>query len=196
MDSILRKSSWFLVLIFCTSTLLWAQNDSLLQFNEERLYLNEVAMIILGSWAIANMLVNGFLLRQKTNASTAHFYKMNIFWNIVNLGLAIPGFRSAIITLPESLGLIDTLSAFYEMSQILLLNAGLDVAYITGGFLLLEMAKRGTKKQEMFKGYGKALLLQGGFLLVFDVVLVMILQTKTSSLHHLIHDAGFLKLVF
>lgn len=191
-----RKYLFLFILLFGMSTWVWAQSAGLTQFNTDRLSLNKTAMLILGSWAIGNMLVNGFLLTRPASDVTRHFYKMNVFWNIVNLALAIPGFRYALITLPASLDLTDTLSEFYEMSQILLFNAGLDVAYITGGFLLLEMAKNRPLKHAIFRGYGKSLILQGGFLLVFDAVLVIILQTRRTKLYELIEGVATLGLVF
>ena len=62
------------------------------------------------------------------------------------------------------------------------MNAGLDVAYITGGFLMKEMAKSRESKRNILDGYGRSLILQGGFLLVFDAVLFTALQLKNKDL--------------
>lgn len=188
MKGIWIKSLWVASMMFCSMTVLWAQGDSMTQFNVERLSLNKIAMLILGGWTLGNILVNGFLLTRPKEAVVGHFYKMNIFWNLVNLGLAIPGLRYALITLPQSLGLTDTLSEFHEMSQVLLFNAGLDVAYITGGFLLMEMSKSRVKKHAIFKGYGRSLVLQGGFLLLFDAIFFFILQSRRTELYDLINQ--------
>ena len=67
---------------------------------------------------------------------------MNIFWNVVNLALAVPGLRHSMITDPGSLSLAETVAEYGAMKRIVLMNAALDVAYITGGFLMKEMAKR------------------------------------------------------
>jgi hypothetical protein len=51
---------------------------------------------------------------------------------------------------------------------LLILNSGLDLAYLTTGLYLRE---RGTNHlNDQTKGYGGSLMLQGGFLLVFDII--------------------------
>jgi hypothetical protein len=47
----------------------------------------------------------------------------------------------------------------------------LDLAYIAGGFYLMERAKNTTNRPERLKGYGKSVILQGSFLFVFDIIL-------------------------
>ena len=68
------------------------------------------------------------------------------------------------------------------MGKVLLMNAGLDVAYITGGFLMKEMAKNREGKRGILRGYGRSLILQGGFLLAFDIILYSVLQSKSNQL--------------
>ena len=50
----------------------------------------------------------------------------------------------------------------------MLFNAGLDVGYVFGGLYLNERGQRLVNEQT--QGFGKSLVLQGSFLLVFDVV--------------------------
>lgn len=59
---------------------------------------------------------------------------MNIYWNVVNLALAVPGLRNSLITDPSSISLTESIGDYHQMGKVLLINAGLDVAYITGGF--------------------------------------------------------------
>lgn len=157
------------------------QNSDLLQFNTERLQVNKTGMLVLGSWAVGNIGINAFLTRN-ASGSDGHFYRMNIYWNVVNLALAIPGLRHSIITDPASLNLAESVSEYHRMGKILLLNAGLDVAYITGGFLMKEMAKTRPGKFDILDGYGRSLVLQGGFLLAFDLILYTALQSKGAQL--------------
>lgn len=174
-------------LIFICALFILFAFDALAQggladFNQERLQVNRVGMIVLSSWAVGNMGVNGFALRSQSSNEQAHFYRMNIFWNVVNLGLAIPGLRYSLITDPSTINLAETVGEYHQMGKILLMNAGLDVAYITGGFLMKEMAKSREKKQYILRGYGRSLILQGGFLLAFDVVMYSVLQSKNQKL--------------
>lgn len=167
-----------------------AQSSDLTSFNTERLQVNKVGMIVLGSWALGNMATNGVLLSNPSSKEQAHFYRMNIFWNVVNLGLAIPGLRHSIITDPESLSLAQTVAEYGSMKRIVLMNAALDVAYITGGVLMREMAKTRANKRDILRGYGKALVLQGGFLLAFDAVLYMALASKSKGLTNILEKVS------
>lgn len=174
-------------LIFICALFILFAFDALAQggladFNQERLQVNRIGMIALSSWAVGNMGVNGFALRSPSSNEQAHFYRMNIFWNVVNLGLAIPGLRYSLITDPSTINLAETVGEYHQMGKILLMNAGLDVAYITGGFLMKEMAKSREKKQDILRGYGRSLILQGGFLLAFDVVMYSVLHSKSQKL--------------
>jgi hypothetical protein len=62
----------------------------------------------------------------------------------------------------------DVYSHQQKTEKILLLNTGLNAAYIFGGLYLNERGKRTNNVQS--QGFGSSLLLQGGFLLVFDMV--------------------------
>jgi len=180
----------FLIMFFCSFDLL-AQDLGLMGFNEERLQIQRTGMLTLGGWALGNMAVNGALLINPSSNEQAHFYRMNIFWNLVNLGLAIPGYLSAVNADPAALNLAESAYEFNKMNKILLVNVGLDVAYITGGFLLKEAAKTRPDQQDMFRGYGRSLILQGAFLFVFDLALVAILESKSPQLNQLLEVVSF-----
>ncbi len=188
----MRNRHYFILfLLVFLSFDVFGQDLGLVDFNEQRLHIQKVGMMTLGGWALGNMAVNGALLIKPSSNEQGHFYRMNIFWNVVNLGLAIPGLRSAMITDPSSLSLVESIGEFNQMSNLLMINAGLDVAYIAGGFLMKEMAKTRPNKQDMLKGYGRSLILQGGFLLAFDIILYTFLQTQDPSLNDLLSVVSF-----
>ena len=54
------------------------------------------------------------------------------------------------------------------LQKLLLLNTGLDAAYIMTGMYLKEKGLRQNSDQST--GFGNSLLLQGGFLLAFDLI--------------------------
>jgi hypothetical protein len=51
------------------------------------------------------------------------------------------------------------------------LNAGLDVAYVMTGFFLIEKGKNSANNADRLKGFGYSLILQGGFLFAFDLIM-------------------------
>ena len=177
----MKRSLFLTVFMVFLAFQAWGQTDALTQFNTERLQVNKVGMIVLTSWAVGNIGVNGFLTRN-SSGSDGHFYRMNIYWNIVNLALAVQGLRYSLLTDPTSLDLAETVGAYHQMGKIVLFNAALDVAYITGGFFMKELSKNNEKRRDILDGYGRSLILQGGFLLVFDAILYAAIQSKSSSL--------------
>jgi hypothetical protein len=64
------------------------------------------------------------------------------------------------------------------MKQVLLFNAGLDVAYIVGGAYLRERGRSRPDKADQLRGYGKSIMVQGGFLLAFDLVNYVIFKRR------------------
>lgn len=122
-------------------------------------------MKVLGGWAVANIAISSVAF-YRTKGASRYFNQMNIFWNIVNLGFVGAGFYGAKEASPKQLTLVESIREQQKIEKILLLNAGLDVAYIAGGFYLHE---RGiNKSSDRLRGYGNSIILQGAFLLLFD----------------------------
>ena len=55
-----------------------------------------------------------------------------------------------------------------KTETIFLINAGIDLAYISSGILLRNRQEQNMDKKNQFIGFGNSIILQGGFLLVFD----------------------------
>lgn len=171
----------FILLLIIPFTQLFAQNsisDSLFTFHQSRMNINESAMLILGGWAAANILV-GTYGNFKASGEAKYFHQFNAMWNVVNLGIAAFGYFNAVNSDPSSMTNLEIVKDFNSLQNFLLLNAGLDAAYIMTGFYLKERAKN-SSGAERLRGYGNSLLLQGGFLLLFDVSLYFIHQSNAN----------------
>ena len=57
-------------------------------------------MLSLGSWASANIVGSGIGWARSYSEENKYFHQMNVMWNLVNLGLAIPGYIKAKKTTP------------------------------------------------------------------------------------------------
>lgn len=147
--------------------------NQLLEFNQKRHKINTVGMSILGTWAVGNIAV-GSIAYYNTQGTTKYFHQGNAMWNVVNLGLA--GF-SLFVSMRENYGewtFYDTFQEQNNLEKIFLFNTALDVAYVSTGFLLMQAAKNNAARHDQLKGYGQALILQGGFLFVFDLAMYII----------------------
>lgn len=176
-----RKSfNFYLVFfIFLFTLSVSAQSDSVFySFHQNRMNINETAMLVLGGWAAGNILI-GTYGNFKASGEAKYFHQFNAMWNVVNLGIAAFGYLNAVNSDPASMTTGEIIKDFNSLQSFLLLNAGLDVAYIATGFYLKERSKN-SSSSERLRGYGNSLLLQGGFLLVFDVALYFIHQNNAN----------------
>ena len=183
-------TTFFLLLMVSVA---WSQSD-LSDFNSDRLDINRKGMLVLGSWAVLN-LASSPILASRTQGVERAFHQMNGYWNAVNLIIAGFGYYSAAHG-PVGLSLVETLQAQQSIEKILLFNTALDLGYITGGFLLRERSKSITKHRERLNGFGNSLLLQGGFLFVFDIALYLTHQNHAEGLFNWVdqlsvHPVGF-----
>jgi len=170
-----------LVLLFCISFFVVqaeAQTETESFYQKSRKNSN-TGMYVLGSWALLNIATGAYGWSTQTGSSK-YFYQMNLFWNTVNLGIAGFALASAYASDATLLSPQQMIDKHLTTEKVLLINAGLDVLYMASGALMAGKSKSSTKRPELLKGYGQSLLLQGGFLLVFDVVLYVV-QHKLSS---------------
>lgn len=148
-------------------------------YNQQRLNTDKKLMLTLGSWASVNMIGSGVAWATLPEGEARYFHQMNVMWNAVNLGLAIPGYIKARKTEP-GLSFSETLNEQHKTEKVFLFNGSLDIAYMTGGLLLREMAQNDPSRNQMFNGFGNSLLLQGGFLFVFDLTAYAIHKSHSN----------------
>lgn len=158
-----------LLLLLLLALPLFSQDISWQDFNEERLRLNRVGMQVLGGWAIANFAISGISAWQTTGETKA-FHQMNIGWNAINITLAGFGYFNALRG-EADLGSIESVRAHESIMRIFLFNAGLDLGYIMGGAYLIERSKNVVKNSERLSGFGKSIIMQGAFLMLFDGIM-------------------------
>jgi hypothetical protein len=149
------------------------KNNQTFHFNvldsvaKRRNELNQTNLTVLLAWSAANI-VQGSISAGNLTGSKQHFHKMNAYFNTVNLAIAGYGLYRLHQTKKIHYTLADNVKAQQKISSFLLLNTGLDVAYMTTGMYL---QYRGTNlNNDQTKGYGSSLILQGAFLLVFDLI--------------------------
>ncbi|MDX2039538.1 MAG: hypothetical protein SFX72_23060 [Isosphaeraceae bacterium] len=101
-------------------------------------------------------------------------------WTLASMGAAVVGlyakpreywhafwFMTGIWALVDGIlawfGLVNRPGPLADLSRLLLINAGLDVVYLAAAVFLM------TRKGAMLRGFGLAVAIQGGFLLLFDI---------------------------
>lgn len=142
---------------------------ALRDFSEQRIRHQKTLGVALGGFALANIAA-GAVGAGQTSGETRYFHQMNLYWNLFNLGIAGAGLLGSRRKNADTETLADAVRQHENMKQILLVNAGLDVAYVLGGAYLRERANSHPDKADRQRGYGKSIMVQGGFLLAFDLV--------------------------
>lgn len=151
-------------------------------------------MLALGGWAVGNIAVATPLALSSGDPVAAGFWEMNALWNTVNLALA-----AGTLVANDADDGYDTRGAAddapaatprplptwqderyraesHRLEKILLFNAGIDLAYMTLGAWLWDRGTRGLEgpagvSSQRLTGWGQALVVQGGFLFAFDLVM-------------------------
>lgn len=167
------------IIFFAIVKLTLAQSDSLskhpnaIQFELNKNKLNKNGMVVLTSWASANLIVGAVGYGTSKNFQEKEFHLMNASWGAINLAISLPGLLSK--PKPAS-SLFQLQKQQTTTEKIFLANAMLDVVYISGGFYLKEMAKNQAdiKLQQRFNGFGNSVILQGAGLMVFDAVMTIL----------------------
>lgn len=175
----------FSVLCFLTFsfTRVNAQRDSLIySMDKQRIQNQQSGMLVLGSWSLINI-ATGVILKPQSQGSESYFHQMNALWNSVNLGIAAIGFMNS----RKEIGVSDPMTAMekqIKLEKSLLFNTGLDIAYITAGAWMLERAKTQSNpnQQDQLKGFGKSIIVQGSFLLLFDACFYAISSRNSKDL--------------
>lgn len=141
-------------------------------YNAKKNRITRGGMYTLGAWALGNFAVSGpgWAMGQGSNK---YFHMGNVMWNTVNIAIAVPGLIGSYREKTQNMNLYSTLRSQSKVDKIYYLNAGLDVAYIATGFALRERGMRVEKNADRLKGWGESLLLQGGFLLLYDTGMII-----------------------
>ena len=144
------------------------------QYNRELNTHSRNGMIALGSWGAGNIIAGtAGMLTTERGSMMFNFHLMNTAWNAVNIGIAIPGYLGARKRLKKQYDIPGSYKLQRQQETVYLINAGLDVLYIGSGVFLQEYGNRfsNNRVRNSFQGMGYSLIMQGGFLLIFDAVM-------------------------
>lgn len=136
------------------------------------------AMGVLLGWSVGNIAVGAGGWALADDVEWRSFHQMSIAWNGINVAIALPGLIGGLREQTSGLDLATTLRRSAQLKTSFAFNAGLDVGWVALGAW---MAERGLRTEDArFTGFGRSMMLQGGFLLVFDTVL-LVLRTRADK---------------
>lgn len=152
----------------------FSQKENLVKFEKDRVRYTKNAMVALAGWSVVNIVGSGIATNTR-NKEVRYFHQMNVMWGGINLTLAGLGYWGAGREKVDNPVLADVLKHQNRIEKTYLINLGLDVAYVGAG-LLMNKTSDNQKNPAKFEGYGNSIMLQGGFLLLYDAIIY--------SIHH------------
>ena len=150
----------------------FSQKVDLVKFEQERIHYSKNAMIGLAGWSVANIVGSGIATNTR-NKEMRYFHQMNVMWGGINLAIAGLGYWGAGREKIDNATMESVQKHQRKIEKTYLINAGLDVVYVGAG-LLMNKTSDNQKNPEKFKGYGNSIMMQGGFLLLYDAVMYAI----------------------
>lgn len=175
-----QKRTFFIFLLLALPLFLMGQTQEE-SFCLQSSRITQSGMIVLGAWSLANI-STGAVGWSRTSGQQKYFHQMNLFWNTVNLAIAGYGLYTNSLTNSSTIGFAEVFAKHQQTERILLINSFLDLGYIGAGLAMRYLSPKYPNRMEMLKGYGNSLILQGGFLLVFDGILYGIMKNASASL--------------
>lgn len=135
------------------------------------------ALPVLMGWA-AGSIAAGLLWLRSKSAVMAGIGGQFVLWGAIDGLIAALGLRGAAGGMrrlaKKEMSEADHLQQAERFERFVWLNAGLDVLYIMGGGWLAQRSRNDDRR----RGMGIGIVLQGGFLLVWDVILALLVRGK------------------
>ena len=165
----------FLLLYFTAFSLSsFSQKTDLVKFEKARVRYTKNSMAALAGWSVINIVGSGFATNTR-NKEVRYFHQMNVMWGSINLAISGLSYFGASREKINNPVLADVMRHQNRIEKTYLINLGLDVVYVGAG-LLMNKTSDNQKNPEKFEGYGNSIMVQGGFLLLYDAIVY--------SIHH------------
>ncbi len=145
-------------------------------------------MEALGAWGIVNIVGSGIGCFTAKQDEWKYFNEMNVLWGMVNTGIAAMGMAGVRKEMAKNLTYGQAYDRYLANKKLYLVNAGLDVLYIGAGVGLSAYAASAKSDKPVYTGFGKSLVVQGVFLLIFDNVMFAAHQSANSKWYRLMDE--------
>jgi hypothetical protein len=171
----------FLTLFYTAAFAQAPANPDLYNFNKSRNAKTATGLKVLGGWAVGNVAASSYLYFD-TKGSDKYFNQMNVMFNGVNV--IIVG-ASLLPKQKNDLDLNKTLQWQSNTESTYIANAALDLLYSSVGLYLTEKAKNDLPHSARWNGWGNALIMNGGFLFLFDTTMFAVHKHNGKKLYKL-----------
>ncbi len=150
-----------------------ANGQDSIQFQKKIFKIQQQSNLVFSGWSILNIGISPLCTKSLFNPVTSsdHFHLSNFNWNLFNAGFAGLSHYSVYTNSQKTWSISELNKRKKRLERALTFNVALDFIYIASGLLL----KHATSPNDLvnypaFHGGGNSLILQGGFLLVYDSI--------------------------
>ena len=196
------KKLFTLILLVVIGCRAFAQQDSLKVYNAERVRITSNGMEYLGGWGMLNLATGAYMnwgtgskaitiivdgnqvpgRISKLSPELKYFAQMNTIWGSANFITALIGYTGTQNNKNKKLNAAQTLQEQERIQKIFKINMYFDVAYLGAGAYLKLVGD--SRNSPIMKGSGESVLLQGGFLLLFDGLMFHAEKTHGTKLRN------------
>tara|TARA_Y100000766_G_C18913184_1_gene609511 strand:- start:3607 stop:4146 length:540 start_codon:yes stop_codon:yes gene_type:complete len=144
-----------------------------LQFQKRLFKVQQQSTLVLNGWSVLNLGISSLCTKNLFNPVTSsdYFHSGNFNWNQINIGIAAIGYYSLYRSSKKEWTIPELKLRKKKLERGLIFNIALDVIYIASGVLLkYAINPSDTINYPASQGGGTSLILQGGFLLIFDSI--------------------------
>jgi hypothetical protein len=158
----------YLITAFTTPLRLSEPFDEIRDFDQRFRGIVRRHLAVLAWWSLL-CIATGPLAILAFHGEAYYFFMMHMVWGFINLAFAILVFYHAIFRKFQKGDAFERFEAQRHVEKMLLLNIGLDFAYVFTGLLLHEHGLReSVALPELWQGFGWAIVVQGVFLFAQD----------------------------
>jgi hypothetical protein len=182
---------FLLILFFIISHAGAAQISVKDSVNQRRFVLTRTSSLVLSGWGAAS-LASGLIAKGNTSGTQYYFHRTNAIFGGVNLLLGQIGFWANRKANSSEASVRQAFKSQEKIEKLFLFNTALDLVYVGFGAYLLDKANSKTgADRDRLRGTGQSVILQGGFLLVFDGVLYLLHNKNGNRLDAYLHNLSF-----
>lgn len=183
-----RSATWIIALVvLCSAGVAVGQEveapTGIAELSAARAEASRAHLGRVGVWGSVNALGGAALLlgtRRSAHPARWGFGLQSAAWGVINTGIAVAGLVNS--GGAGATGWTDAFDAERTYHDILLLNLGLNVAYMGVGTAMLVAGYREVRSAESWRGHGAALILQGAGLLMLDLLAFVGSRTRLAEL--------------
>lgn len=129
---------------------------------------------ILTAWGLGHLLIGGTSMFLTAIPTEAHqFHHMNAAWGSINLPIGLWMWHNARQFSPQNTP--NPLGKARAFRRLLLVNVGLDVAYVGAGLWLAHHGRQPGPWDYLYRGFGNACIVQGAGMFTLDLTSSLLL---------------------